>query len=115
MFLLIGLELRTVIEGISNTSLSGLEIVVTCVAVLAATIAARFVWINSIVLVFKYGPRRLRRSAWGWDASTVVSWAGMRGVVTLAAAFLLPAEYSGTAAPPARRLHRGGGHPVLQG
>ena len=92
VFLLIGLELRTVIEGISNTSLSGLEIVVTCVSVLAATIAARFVWINGIVLVFKYGPRRLRRSAWGWDASTVVSWAGMRGVVTLAAAFLLPAS-----------------------
>ena len=92
MFLLIGLELRTVIEGISNTNLSGLEIVVTCVAVLVATIAARAVWIYGIVVVFKYGPRRLRRSAWGWDASAVVSWAGMRGVVTLAAALLLPAS-----------------------
>ena len=29
---------------------------------------------------------------WGWRVSLVVSWAGMRGVVTLAAAFLLPAD-----------------------
>jgi CPA1 family monovalent cation:H+ antiporter len=28
---------------------------------------------------------------WGWREATVISWAGMRGVVTLAAAFLLPA------------------------
>ncbi len=92
VFLLIGLELRAVIEGIANTNLSGLEIVWTCVAVLLATIAARATWIYAVALVYQNGPQRLQKSAWGWDATTVVSWAGMRGVVTLAAAFLLPAS-----------------------
>ena len=32
------------------------------------------------------------RTAWGWRVSPSSSWAGMRGVVTLAAVFLLPAE-----------------------
>jgi CPA1 family monovalent cation:H+ antiporter len=59
---------------------------------LLATIAARAIWIYGVALVYRNGPQRLRKSAWGWDASTVVSWAGMRGVVTLAAAFLLPAS-----------------------
>ncbi len=34
----------------------------------------------------------MRAHAWSWAAGAVVSWAGMRGVVTLAAAFLLPEE-----------------------
>ena len=33
----------------------------------------------------------MRRNAWGWAGGFVISWAGMRGVVTLAAVFLLPA------------------------
>jgi CPA1 family monovalent cation:H+ antiporter len=36
--------------------------------------------------------RSSRLANWSWREATVVSWAGMRGVVTLAAAFLLPAE-----------------------
>jgi CPA1 family monovalent cation:H+ antiporter len=34
----------------------------------------------------------MRAHAWGYATGAVVSWAGMRGVVTLAAAFLLPEE-----------------------
>jgi CPA1 family monovalent cation:H+ antiporter len=34
----------------------------------------------------------MRERAWSWSNATLVSWAGMRGVVTLAAAFVLPAE-----------------------
>ena len=36
--------------------------------------------------------RRCASSAWSWSHATLVSWAGMRGVVTLAAAFVLPDE-----------------------
>ena len=35
----------------------------------------------------------MRAEAWSWPATTVISWAGMRGVVTLAAVFLLPADH----------------------
>lgn len=92
VFLLIGLELRGLIQGIRETSLSAGEIIGVCLAIVAATIVARIVWVFGAVTVFKIGSPSMRRQAWGWDASAVVSWAGMRGVVTLAAAFLLPSE-----------------------
>jgi monovalent cation/hydrogen antiporter len=92
VFLLIGLELRGLIKGITETSLSSAEIIGTCLAIVAATILARIVWVFGAVIAFKLGPPGMRHVAWGWDTSAVVSWAGMRGVVTLAAAFLLPSE-----------------------
>jgi CPA1 family monovalent cation:H+ antiporter len=59
--------------------------------------AARFVWIFACD-----GLIALRRlSGWqrfetmGWRASTVLSWAGMRGVVTLAVALSVPADLPG--------------------
>jgi CPA1 family monovalent cation:H+ antiporter len=56
--------------------------------VLAVTIAARIVWMFAVVAIL----RALRRPAWGWRTTTTVGWAGMRGVVTLAAVFLIPAD-----------------------
>lgn len=49
---------------------------------------ARFVWVFASVA----GYRAARRQAWSGADSTIISWAGMRGVVTLAAAQSLPAE-----------------------
>jgi CPA1 family monovalent cation:H+ antiporter len=46
------------------------------------------VWMFSVVGIL----RLLRMSTWSPPVTLVVSWAGMRGVVTLAAVFLLPAE-----------------------
>ncbi len=45
-----------------------------------------------ITALYRFGTPRLRRNFWGWSSGLVVSWAGMRGVVTLAAVFLLPEE-----------------------
>jgi CPA1 family monovalent cation:H+ antiporter len=44
------------------------------------------VWIFAAASVL----RLFRQTSWDWRVSLVVSWAGMRGVVTLAAVFLLP-------------------------
>ena len=55
-------------------------------AILLATIVARFVWVFASVA----GYRAARRQAWSGADSVIISWAGMRGVVTLAAALLLP-------------------------
>jgi CPA1 family monovalent cation:H+ antiporter len=53
------------------------------------------------------GGRRARRSdsgtPYGWRESAVASWAGMRGVVTVATALALPASVAGGGAFPARR------------
>jgi CPA1 family monovalent cation:H+ antiporter len=86
VFLLIGLQVRDLISSVSSDSLPWNQIVLICLAVLVITILARVAWMFGVVGVLQL--LRLRR--WSWGETAIVSWAGMRGVVTLAAAFLLP-------------------------
>ncbi len=90
VFVLIGLQLRSLVDAIDKTDLTAWQIVSTCVGILLATILARIVWVYGSALVFRIGSPQMRRRAWAWNVSAVISWAGMRGVVTLAAAFILP-------------------------
>jgi monovalent cation/hydrogen antiporter len=92
VFLLIGLQLQQILEGVHARHLAIWTSVWVCLAVLLATIVARAVWVLGAVLIYRIGTPSMRRSAWGWAAGIVISWAGMRGVVTLAAVFLLPAQ-----------------------
>jgi len=65
--------------------------------ILVAMTLARFAWIfgcdGVIALRRKFGWRRFETM--GFQASTVLSWAGMRGVVTLAVALSVPADLPG--------------------
>ncbi|GLY65671.1 Na+/H+ antiporter [Amycolatopsis taiwanensis] len=88
VFLLIGLQLRRIVTEVGQADLSALELATICLGVLFATIVSRFVWMFAVAGIRRIvGVRR-----WPWSYSTVISWAGMRGVVTLAAAFVLPAD-----------------------
>ena len=64
-------------------------------AIVVTVIVVRFAW----VFPATYLPRRLSRArrerdpAPPWQWAVVVSWAGMRGVVSLAAAFALPTDF----------------------
>ncbi len=86
VFLLIGLQVRRLLRDVSDSGLSWDQVLPPCLWVLGATIAARIIWVMASTAV----ARLLPGEAWSWPAATVVSWAGMRGVVTLAAVFLLP-------------------------
>jgi len=88
VFLLIGLQIRPLIRSVADQHVAWTEAIWSCLAVLAATIAARIVWMFTVVLVM----RAMRMRVWDWRVTTVVAWAGMRGVVTLAAVFLIPKE-----------------------
>jgi hypothetical protein len=63
------------------------------VAILGATIVSRVLWLIGIGsakrLIRTWRPKA---HVWPWHYSAVLAWAGMRGVVTLAAAFVLPAD-----------------------
>ncbi len=89
-FLLIGLQLPKVISELKGISAS--VIAISSVAVLATVIVVRIVWMYA----FAYLPRRLssrlreREQAPTPAQVFVVAWAGMRGVVSLAAAFGVP-------------------------
>lgn len=90
VFLLIGLQLPTVIDELAGISASALA--TASVAVLATVIGVRIAW----VFVMAYLPGKLsRRIREREEAPTktqvfIVAWAGMRGVVSLAAAFAVP-------------------------
>jgi monovalent cation/hydrogen antiporter len=89
-FLMIGLQLPTVIGELEGITAS--VIAISSVAVLATVIVVRIVW----VYLFAYLPRMLvkgirEREPVPTPAQVlVVAWAGMRGVVSLAAAFGVP-------------------------
>jgi monovalent cation/hydrogen antiporter len=89
-FLMIGLQLPMVVGELKGITAS--VIAVSSAAVLATVILVRIVW----VFVFAYLPRLLFKSIRAREPAPppaqvfVVAWAGMRGVVSLAAAFGVP-------------------------
>ncbi len=92
VFLLIGLQVSQVVSNATEGGTSTAGLVVVCALVLLTTLAARIGWVFAVTAAYRFGPARMRRVAWSWSHAALVSWAGMRGVVTLAAAFVLPAD-----------------------
>ncbi len=92
VFLLIGLQVADILQNARDDGFSTARLVVICLVVLVATVLARVVWVFGATAVYRFGPPSLRAHAWQWSHAALVSWAGMRGVVTLAAAFILPGE-----------------------
>jgi CPA1 family monovalent cation:H+ antiporter len=90
VFILIGTQLPRVLEGLDRWTPA--QLAVLALAVAATTILARILW----VFPATYLPRRLSRKIRARDPYPaarnvfLVSWAGMRGVVSLAAALALP-------------------------
>jgi len=89
VFLLIGLQVRSILDGVSESELSPTTIIVFCIGVLLAVILVRPIWVFPVGY-FLIRPHDRNREPYSWQATAIISWAGMRGVVTLAAAFVLP-------------------------
>ncbi|GAB3870801.1 Na+/H+ antiporter [Dactylosporangium cerinum] len=90
VFLLVGLQLRALIEGVERT----FWFTMGCLAaVIGVVIIARMVWLFPTVYLARLIPGVRRRDPSPvLAAPAVISWAGMRGAVTLAAALSLPAS-----------------------
>jgi monovalent cation/hydrogen antiporter len=92
VFALIGLQLAVVV----NELRSGLgTVLAAALAVLLATILARIVWVFPVTYLVRLVPRVRDREGGSWRGPAVISWSGMRGVVTLAAAFAVPDQVVG--------------------
>lgn len=93
-FAFVGLELRAVAQDVPGdvSVLIGQALLVT-----GAVIVVRFVWIFPVAwLDERFRARRQQQAEpVGWREMTIASWAGMRGVVTLAAALALPTDEEG--------------------
>jgi NhaP-type Na+/H+ or K+/H+ antiporter len=96
IFMLIGLQMRGIVERLASESATALtSLALLALAVSATLIVSRFVW----VFMTGWLPGAFSRSEAAqstrplWTHHAVVSWAGMRGVVSLAAALALPANF----------------------
>src|SRR5262249_28522877 len=90
LFVLIGLQLRSIIDGLSGQdvgSLVGYALVVSAVVV-----GVRVAWSLGVAHIIRWIDRRpspaARRSS--WRVRFVIGWSGMRGAVSLAAALAIP-------------------------
>jgi Na+/H+ antiporter len=93
-FMLIGMQLRPIWERLDDPV--RVKYCLVAVAVLGAVILTRIAWVMSYNTVLRFiiarrgfHPRR-PMAAPSLQGGIVVSWCGMRGIVTLAAAFALP-------------------------
>ncbi|CAN7771151.1 Na+/H+ antiporter [Caballeronia sp. LjRoot34] len=97
VFILIGLSLRGVIARSGGADDALLTLAPAVAAVLGAVVLSRFVWVFATEF-FNASWRRLtgrENVALDWRTATITSWAGMRGVVTLAVALSLPETLPG--------------------
>ena len=96
VFILIGLSLRGVIERLGGAGDALTALAIPVLAIVAAVILSRFAWVFVSDGLHAIVDRiRGRRPSYWIGAATLISWAGMRGVVTLAVALSLPEAMPG--------------------
>jgi CPA1 family monovalent cation:H+ antiporter len=93
VFVLLGLQLPSVLAGLAGRS--PWELAGYGAAVSLAIIVARIVWMPFGAYLPRFLSARIRASDPypPWQNVAIVSWAGMRGIVSLAAALSLPAGF----------------------
>ncbi len=102
VFILIGLQLRGVMQGLNAYTTA--EMAIAIGAIIAAVILVRIIWVFPTTYLPRLASRRLRERdpAPPWQIPAILSWAGLRGGVSLAAALALPLE-TAAGAPFAQR------------
>jgi monovalent cation/hydrogen antiporter len=95
-FIMIGLQLRGILARLDGDAWDD---VAFALAVSVVVILVRFAWVMGYNTVVRwknrrFGPR-LRRPMMlpSWQGGVLISWCGMRGIVTLAAALALPVDF----------------------
>lgn len=102
LFVLVGLQLRQIVEALSAYAAS--DLVGWALAVCGVTVLIRLVWFFTVPYLIRALDRRPSQRARrvGARERLVVGWSGMRGAVSLAAALALPLSVNGS--PPAPRF-----------
>lgn len=104
IFLLTGLQARVVLEGLDPIAWH--QLLLYAVAISLVTIAVRFIWVFPAIYVQRWVSPALRRRdpAPPWQHTFIISFTGIRGVVSLAAALSVPVMLNATQPFPGRHL-----------
>ena len=95
VFLVIGLQLKELVTAARASEVANGRIALLAAAVLVTVVVARFLWVFPAAWVLRRLPVSDAPEPSPWRDVTVLAWAGMRGVVTMAAAFTLPTDLEG--------------------
>lgn len=92
LFLLVGLDLHSILQNIASIAPSVLF--TYSIAVIATIIIGRFVWVYCFTtclpkFLFSFSRKSEQRPP--WRQAFIISWSGMRGGISLAAALAVPA------------------------
>src|SRR3954467_12768642 len=94
VFLLIGLQVRWIIADVADSGVNLGLVVAACVVTFLAVVLLGVIWMFPVRFLLV---RPVRDHETGqqpsWQHTLVVAWAGMRGVVTMAAAFAIPPSF----------------------
>jgi CPA1 family monovalent cation:H+ antiporter len=96
VFILIGFSLRGVIERLGGIQAVPASMIMAVLGVVLAVALTRFIWIFASDAILAMARKAgLNARPLGWRQATVLGWAGMRGVVTLAVPLTLPVDMPG--------------------
>ncbi|MEO5710641.1 MAG: Na+/H+ antiporter [Nocardioidaceae bacterium] len=94
VFLLIGLQVRWILRDVEDRGVPVAEVIALCLSTFATVVVLRLVWVfPARFALVRPGPDKETGQHPSWQHTTVLGWAGMRGVVTLAAAFAIPEKF----------------------
>jgi Na+/H+ antiporter len=98
LFVLVGLQLPIVVEALG--SIPNARLIGYAALVAGTVIVVRFLWVFTVITLPKWVAGRMS----SWHGAVFLSWAGMRGAVSLAAALALPLSTDDDAPFPGRDL-----------
>jgi monovalent cation/hydrogen antiporter len=104
LFILVGLQLPVVVDGLGDQSLPGL--LLDALAVTITIVAIRFAWVFTVPYLIRLLDRRpsQRPRRVGAGPRAVIAWSGLRGGVSMAAALALPLTTDAGAPLPGREV-----------
>lgn len=103
VFVLIGLELPDVINGLGETSL--IDGIKYGLIISLIVIVVRILWTYPVAHVPRWISKTVRKDpSPGWKNPLIIGWAGMRGVVSLATALSIPVMINAQSEFPMRNL-----------
>lgn len=98
VFILIGLALPEIVHGLGHDRL--IDGIKYGLIISGIIIVLRFIWVYPAAYIPRWLSSRVRQEASpGWKGPLIISWAGMRGVVSLATALSIPLYMAGEAFP----------------
>ncbi|MBA3376247.1 MAG: Na+/H+ antiporter [Actinobacteria bacterium] len=98
LFVVVGLQLPVVVDALGDVAVVTLLGYAALVSL--TVIVLRFAWVFAVL----HAPKLIARRVSNWRGAVFLSWAGMRGVLSLAAALALPLETDAGAPFPGRDL-----------